>query len=165
MAAFIPEARWEGGQPTINEEKETDGLRTNFWRLHVNWLQGDTVTEQVRPRPAPVLSHNAFPGSTQGPPADDQGQGRDGADALPSQGAQSSRPVPGRTAQEKLRAGPPQAQGPPLAPGAAPASRQPGCRTQRRLASPRSRPSPTGRAALIRPPRRQDPTLTKVTAE
>lgn len=73
----------------------------------MNWLQGDTVTEQVRPRPAPVLSHDAFPGSTQGPPADDQGQGRDGADALPSQGAQSSRPVPSRAAQEKLRAGPP----------------------------------------------------------
>lgn len=91
MAAFIQGARWEGRQPTSDEEKETAGLRTNFWRLHVNWLQGDTVTEQVRPRPAPVLSHDAFPGSMQGPLADDQGQGRDGAVALPRQGAQSSQ--------------------------------------------------------------------------
>ena len=73
----------------------------------MKWLQGDTVTEQVRPWPAPVLSHDAFPGSTQGLPADDQGQGRDGAGALPSQGARSSRLGPSHAAQEKLRAGPP----------------------------------------------------------
>lgn len=119
LGGFHLRGLWEGGQPSSNEEKETVGLRGDFWRLHVNWLQGDTATS-----PSAFLRRLPWEHTGHKPTAKGRVE-RWGTRPFPA-GAQSSHPVPvSRAAQEKLRAGlgaegPPRAQGPPLAPRAAP---------------------------------------------